>query len=160
MHTLESTNSIVFIQAWRKAWRKEKIKHPINNTPLAFHSSHSLEGPPWWEDGTQINPGISMWMLGGTKAKTLLSLLSCFSAVGNISLEYWWVQPHPCICLGCIHWREQSGLIGYDGTGHKVYKRCCICGIHVNNSSAGKPYIKARITFHSKDSILFSATWS
>lgn len=43
-----------------------------------------------------------MWMLGGTKAKTLLSLLSRFPAVGNISLERQWVQPDPCICLGCV----------------------------------------------------------
>jgi len=58
----------------------------------------------------------------------------------------------------CFDQREQSGLARYNGTRYEGYKRCCICGIHVNNSSYGKPCLKARTTFHSKNSILFSAT--
>lgn len=45
---------------------------------LAFHSPEA----PRWEDGTQINPGISAF--GNMRKTSSLLLLSYFPAVGNI----------------------------------------------------------------------------
>lgn len=66
----------------------------------------------------------------------------------------------PAYVWMCFHERGQSGLMEFSGAGYKAYKSCCVCGIHMNNFSEGKPCLKARTNFHSKGSIAFSATLS
>lgn len=88
------------------------------------------------------------------EGKVSLSLLSHFPAAGSITLAYWWVWPHsdPCLCLDVFPWERAEWLDGVQW--------CCVCGIHMNNFSEGKPCLKDRTNFHSKGSIAFSATLS
>lgn len=60
------------------------------------------------------------------------------------------------LMCGCVSIRE--GRLSWWSSEGKGYKRCCVCGIHMNNSSEGEPCLKTRTDFHSKGSIAFSAT--
>lgn len=163
VHTLGITNSIAVIWAQRKGCGlgRKKIKHPVNNSPLAFHTSHSasLSSMGAWHTNT---PGHLRW-----KAK---SHCHCYHISQLQEALPWHTGEYGLILIPayvwvCFHPRGQSGLMEFSDTGYKGYKRCLwrkpCCEVCCEaNFSEGKPCLKTRTHFHSKGSVEFSATLS
>lgn len=122
VHTLGITNSIAVIWAQRKGCvlGRKKMKHPVNNSPLAFHTSHSasLSSMGAWHTNT---PGHLRW-----KAK---SHCHCYHISQLQEALPWHTGEYGLILIPayvwvCFHQRGQSGLMEFSDTGYKGYKRC------------------------------------
>lgn len=140
---------------------RKKIKHLINNTLLAFHTSHSLSisSTGGWHTNKSGHLSMDAWRYKGkVPAVTANPFPSCRKHQPGVLVSmasFWSLHTFGV----CVRQREQGGLMGCngmgcDGTGYKGYKRRCISGTHVNNSSDGKPCLKAgqpftaRAAFH------------